>query len=223
MWGAGTRSGAEVSRTYYEVEERCRAGLALWPSHTKLQLHLAIALVSRISYSDFDAAVKRLTEATRLFQAVLHDFADDEVLGHWATLLFYRARMMHPEETGRLIADTIQRLESSPASPGSAARLLAWGNLFWTQAKLATGEESMRLMLQAKEKLMQSEERQPMLAAYHLACLCGEMGDAEECRIWLEKSQEPGISVAAADLARTEEFESVRDCDWFREILAKSS
>ena len=80
----------------------------------------------------------------------------------------------------------------------------------------------MRFLSQAKEKLIQSEERQPMLAAYNLACLCAEMGAAEECRAWLEKSQEPGINVAADDLARTEEFASVRDSDWFREILAKS-
>jgi tetratricopeptide (TPR) repeat protein len=223
MWGAGTSSGADVSRMYYEAEERCRSGLALWPSNTKLKLHLAVALTSRISYSEFDAAVQRLTEATKLFQEVLYDLADDEVLGQWSDLLFYRARMMHPEETSRLIEDTIQRLEASPASPGSAARLLAWGNLFWTQAKLVTGEESMRFLRQAKEKLIQSEERQPMLAAYRLACLCSEMGDVEECRAWLEKSQEPGITVAADDLARTEEFAAVRDTDWFREILAKSS
>jgi len=91
-----------------------------------------------------------------------------------------------------------------------------------TQAKLTTGEESMGFLRQAKEKLIQCEERQPMLAAYHLACLCGEMGAIEECRSWLDVSQEPGITIAADDLARAEEFAAVRDCDWFREILVKS-
>ena len=109
---------------------------------------------------------------------------------------------MPGEVTSRLIADTIQRLEVSAANPGSATRLLAWGNLFWAQAKIAVGEESARFMRQAKEKLIASEERQPMLAAYHLACLCGEMGEIEECRSWLEVSQEPGITIAADDLAR---------------------
>src|SRR5262249_11580279 len=137
-------------------------------------------------------------------------------------LLRCRAAMMHPEETTRLVADTIQRLGASPASPGSAARLRAWGDLFWTQAKLTTGEESMRFLHQAKEKLIQCEERQPMLAAFHLARLCSEMGATEECRSWLEKSQEPGITIAADDLARMEEFASVRDTDWFRERQAKS-
>jgi tetratricopeptide (TPR) repeat protein len=222
MWGAGTRSGADVSRKYYEAEELCRSGLTLWPSNTKLQLHLAIALVSRIRFSEYDSALKALTEATRLFQAILHDFADDDVLSHWSTLLYFRARLMPGEITSRLIADTIQRLEVSAANPGSATRLLAWGNLFWAQAKIAVGEESARFMRQAKEKLIASEERQPMLAAYHLACLCGEMGAIEECRSWLEVSQEPGITIAADDLARAEEFAAVRDCDWFRELLVNS-
>ena len=82
------------------------------------------------------------------------------------------------------------------------------------------GQESARLLREAKAKLLESEARVPRSAAYSLACFCAQTGETEECQRWLRVSGEPGRDFSPDLLRAEEDFAPVRECEWFREILA---
>jgi hypothetical protein len=78
----------------------------------------------------------------------------------------------------------------------------------------------MRLFQEAKSKLLKAEALAPGSAAYCLAGLCARAAEFDECRRWLEASGEPGITISRDAMKAEEAFARIRDCDWFRRLLA---
>jgi hypothetical protein len=86
---------------------------------------------------------------------------------------------------------------------------------------VAQGAQAETLFRAAGEKFLASEPRLPEASAYNLACVAARLGNLDECRSWLEKSREPGIITSRDRMARDPDLASVRECDWFRELIAK--
>jgi len=93
--------------------------------------------------------------------------------------------------------------------------------VLFAQARATEGPEATKLLEAAKEKYRDAESRAPGSAAYNLACVAARLGNLDECRSWIVKSREPGIRVSPDRMARDPDLASVRECDWFRELVAK--
>ena len=94
-----------------------------------------------------------------------------------------------------------------------------WGDALSGQGKQKTGDEAESLFSQATEKLLKVEEIRPGSSAYSLACIAALRGDSAEARKWLEKSHELGDLPDARHLLEDTDLLSLRDEDWFQELL----
>jgi hypothetical protein len=110
---------------------------------------------------------------------------------------------------------------ASKAGAERAAFVAGWGVVHWARAKTLHGDESRQFFQRAKDELMEDAALGPGPSAYNIACICAELGEIQECRRWLEQSQEPGGCVSRDQMDTERELEHVREFEWFRELLAK--
>ena len=222
IWLASIANRAQAERLFEEAAEKLSLGLTVRPADESLSVRLAAVLGYRARLLGGETARQMMQQAGELLEGVLKRSPEDwEALTRWVGFLSYRARFMPGEETARMAADGVRRIEAAAqAGANPDAILSGWGSALWTLARCVGGEESARLLGEAKAKFLVSEARVPLSTAYLLACLCGETGDAEECRRWLLASGEPGRNVGPDLLEAEEDFAAVRDTEWFRQILA---
>jgi tetratricopeptide (TPR) repeat protein len=226
LLGLGIRtSGLERDRLYTLAEAKLSAALALAPSDKKLIINLGNTLARRARLQDGEGA-HRLLRSAREFalRALQEDPLYEHGLNGLAHILYDRTKRFPGAETNRLLADGVSRLENAAQTGADPDALLgSWGIIFWAQGRSTVGEESVRLLRRAKQKLLLAESREPRSNAYNLGRLCAELGELSECRHWLEQSGEPGILVSREEMAAEAEFESVLNEEWFRQDLFKLS
>jgi hypothetical protein len=219
---ANREPDSEADKLYARIEERCRMGIAAHPVDESLVCILANTLIQRAEMRPAEAGNEFLAQAGRLVETALQAHPEHEgLLSAWARVLNFRTLRMPGDETNRLIDAAVRQLnaaQQSGAAPGSM--LWRWGVLLWTQARRSEGPDSIQLLEEAKRKFLELESRSPRSVAYNLACVCALLGDREGCRHWLQHSLEPGILVSSDWMARDPALASVRDCDWFRQMLA---
>jgi hypothetical protein len=221
-WRASIANRPEADRLFAEAEEKLSLGLSVRPGDESLSTGLAAVLGYRARLAGGEAVQQTLQRAGELLEAVLDaNPANYEALNRWAGFLSCRARFMPGEETARMVSDGVRRFEAAAQNGADPDAILrGWGTALWALSRCVDGEESARLTREAKAKFLESETRVPRSAAFHLACLCGQTGDLEECRHWLEASGEPGRDIGPDLLEAEEEFAAVRECEWFRQVLA---
>ena len=98
-----------------------------------------------------------------------------------------------------------------------------WGNVLFDWAKMKAGAEAATLRAEAEARLDAAERLAEGTEAYNLACLCALGGRPSECRSWLEKGLELRTLPNADEVSEDDDFASVRELDWFREILKQLS
>jgi len=194
------------------AEETYRRAAALArgePSHT---INLALALLSRARLKDGEERRQLILRASdcvldaRLKRAVKPWTG----LVMWAHVLFSRTKYMPGEETEKLLAEAEEMFQASLHAGADRAELIeGWGVLHWARGDLH----------RAKEELLEDAAHGGGPAAYNVACLCARLGEIDECRLWLERSREPGFCMSRDQMATERELENVRGCEWFQAIL----
>jgi hypothetical protein len=164
-----------------------------------------------------------LEKASQLVETALREHpAYYLLLSIWGDILLIRAERMPGAETGRLIEEAARRFEDAAPKANVLSTILnGRAALLFAQALGAEGPERVRLLEEARKQYLETESQRPGRGAYSLACISARLGEPEQCRQWLEKSREPGIRISAQGMARDPALSSVRDCDWFRQLLAK--
>ena len=71
----------------------------------------------------------------------------------------------------------------------------------------------------ARESLLTAQELSAKAAAYNLGCECALAGDLDECRGWLQISKEAGHLPPREQLLEDPDLASVRQEEWFDELL----
>lgn len=223
VWRAVAASNAEAEGMCAEAAEKLTLGLSVRPAGEFLSMSLAVALGYRARLLGGEAARPLILRAGELLEGVLNgNPANYQALEKWASLSHVRARLMPGEETTRMAAAGVRRFETAARNGADPDAILrGWGTALWALAKCVDGEESARLLAEAKAKLLEAETRVPESAAYPLAGICAQTGEAEECRRWLRASGEPGGSISLDWVETEEDLAPVRECEWFRQLLAE--
>ena len=158
-----------------------------------LPLPLPADLIDLAAWAYFGAGTKRLTEAKTKSGA----------------------------EADRLLTEAGEKYRQALAlKPDDHQALTNWGTALYDQARTRTGAEADRLLTEAGEKCRKAEELKPGSGAYNLACVAGLRGKEEECRHWLGECRRHGKLPKRSHLETDSDLDSVRDKDWFKDILA---
>jgi len=216
----GTRtSPGEAEGIFASAENRFKEVLAITPNDHDAMSSLANVLCRRARLHQGDVARAMVVEAGEWLDKALElKPGDPRALSMWAWVLYARTKVMPCEETSRMLADAAQRFAAAGSENAGFMRQ-ALGVLLWARSRCAHGPEIRRLLADAKAELLEAELHDSESAAYNLACVCAQLGEAAACRKWLEKSREPGILVSCEQMASEEELAAVRDCDWFRKLV----
>ena len=226
------KSGAEADGIYAEADEKYSAALALRPDDLPLASHLVRLLYHRGERNGGEAERQCIIRACDLAERIVEQNPVEigrrahpsyyQLLSAWSSVLYLRTERMPGEETRRLVTEAVRRLEEAArAGADSGVIALGWGSLLFAQARAAEGPEAVALFKAAGEKFLESELRAPGAGAYNLACVAARLGNLDECRSWIMKSRQSGARINWEWTARDPDLAGVRECDWFRELVAK--
>lgn len=162
------------------------------------------------AYEKFEAALKLLSE-------------EPSIYFNWAIALSDQAVTKEGEESDRLFQAAYDKYKAALDIEQSDGEVWHnWGVALMDQAEIKGGEDSRRLLGEAREKLMQADELASEYSAYVLAALSLIEGNEDEAREWLEESLDKGDLAEITDRDYMESdplFESVKDTEWFKDIL----
>lgn len=111
--------------------------------------------------------------------------------------------------------------QSIEIKPDNALALSNWGGCLVEQAKQENNDERKQLLHEAIALFKRAETIQPGRGSYNLACVHALLEDFDECHIWLDKALELGKLPPCDHLREDKDLDSVRDQEWFKEILRK--
>lgn len=209
-----------------QATDICSATLAIKPGDVFSLGTLGHVLARRARLHQGEERNQLIQRASELLENALLTRARHEcdLLSTWAYILFVRNKHMPGEVTDRLLAKAEQLFEEASKDGAERVALVAgWGVLHWARAKTLQGDESRQLLQRAKDELVEDAASGSGPSAYNVACICVELGEIEECRRWLEQSQEPGGYVSRDEMSAERELENVRTFEWFQALLVKET
>jgi tetratricopeptide (TPR) repeat protein len=228
LWGAALERRAprlrspEAERTRAEAEEMLSLALELNPNDPDTLAALASVLERRAWLKPPEVAGPLLARARHLAGKGLslrpHH---SHLLNVSAFVLYGQAHALPEEDLDRRLAEALDIFKSEYRTTPTASILTGWGTVLFAQADRTSGTDAERLLREAKGKYEAVLARDPTSSTYNLACVCARLGEFDECRRWLERSGEPGRLATREEVAADPELSAVRDCAWFRLLLAE--
>jgi hypothetical protein len=177
--------------------------------------------------SDLNLGRLRFEAAQSAFAAIAEypKFTKDELSNcylDWGNALLGLARQKSGDEADRLFKLADEKYEAAlRIKPDKHEALNNWGNTLGAQAKQKSGDEANGLFKLAREKLIESESLSPGSGTYNLACFSALQQQPEECRRWLFESLKHHAIPSKQHLLSDPDLESIRDLDWFKELLSQ--
>jgi hypothetical protein len=215
---------AEANRLFSEAGEKLSSALSVAPGDPDVMANLAFTLLRRAELDQGAPAHEFVARARELCEAAFEirpDFEYARIL--WARALGQQAKRFPGGEMVGVLAEAREYFKDTAVTAGvTSANLRGIALILLAQAIEAAGDESVRLLRQAKRKFIEAETLEPGTGAYRAACVCARLDEQAECRHWLEQSQEPGRFITGEEVAAEPHFRSVRDYEWFQELLASS-
>lgn len=105
--------------------------------------------------------------------------------------------------------------------PDFYAALRNWARSLLMQSKLHEGKQARRFLAQAYAKLEKANRLQPDSESYNFACASALLGDVDQCRKWLKDCERCGRLPSAQHLLTDADLESVRNMNWFTELVER--
>lgn len=220
---ARTKSNSEADRLFDLAGQKYDAALKIKPDRHEALYNWGNALADQAMTKSGSDADRLFDLAGQKYDAALKIKPDKHVaLNNWGVALDDQARAKPGPDADRLFDLARKKYDAALAiKPDFYEALNNWGISFCDQAKTKSGSDAEKLYERAVKKLMKCEEIQGGLATYNLACVEALRGNEDECRSWLFKSKESG-GLPDPDHLRTDtDFISVRDKQWFKDLLAE--
>ena len=177
---------------------------------------------------DADGFFVELTRKLDLFPPALLENPFTH-LAAWAHImlgsaLHAQAKQKQGEEADALFAQAGEKYAQALAiKPDKHEALNNWAVALCVHGALPhAGERAAELFALAKEKALAAEQVKPGAGAYNAACACARLGEVEECRHWLETCRNLGRLPSRKHMETDCDLASVRDTNWFHDILAKA-
>ena len=218
---AKRKTGEEANRLFAQAGEKYQAALEIKPDDHYALNNRGNVLSEQGKGKTGEEADRLFAQAVEKYQAALRIKPDKhEALSNWGAALSEQGKGKTGEEADRLFAQAGEKCQAAlEIKPDKHEAFNNWGNALIEQGKRKTGAEAESFFSKATEKLLKAEEIQPGSGAYNLACIAALKGDSAEARKWLEKSHELGDLPDARHLLEDTDLQSVRDEDWFQELL----
>jgi len=168
-----------------------------------------------------EEAAALYAEASNKFQAASEIRPGSSgALFNWGIALLHLSETKKAEEGDRLFALASQKIETGHSiEPNNYEAFNTWSMGLINQAKRKNGKEFERVLEQAREKALRAESISEGSGAYNLACVSALRGEGVEAQKWLEKAQEHGTLPDQEHLEKDSGLDSVREREWFRDIL----
>ena len=163
----------------------------------------------------------KLKKDEGLFQQSFEKFADavrikpdmHEALSNWGLALWELAKLKKDEE---LLRQAFEKCaEAVKIKPNNYEALTNWGGAL---SELAKFRQDDTLFEEAERILLKAQEVNPDIV-YNLACIKALRGQHQECRKLLEHCKSVGTLPSKDYLKEDSDLESVRDEEWFQELL----
>jgi tetratricopeptide (TPR) repeat protein len=220
---AKRKEGKEAEKLFAEAIAKCEKAVAIKPDYYNAYCNWGSALSGLAEHREGDEAERLLAEAFGKYEKAVAIKADfhDAYMG-WGAALLELAIRKKGEKAERLLAEAIGKNEKAVViKPDYYDAYDNWGVALLYLAGRKKGDERRTLLEKAKEKCLKAESIKRGAGAYNLACANCLLGDEGECKKWLKVGEEERTLPSREITMKDEDFESVRDKEWFKGIRWK--
>ena len=229
-WGLALRNwailkeGAEADRLFGEACDKYQAAVKIKPDYYNALSDWGVALSDWAKLKEGVEAERLFGEACDKYQSAVKIKPDyHEALSNWGAALQIWARRKRAAEAERLLGEACAKYRATVnIEPGYHVAFYNWALALLEWAKLKEGAEAQGLCREAKDRALAAERIKPGAGTYGAACASARLGEDDECRRWLEAGLEHGALQPRSVMERDPNLDSVRETDWFKEILEKA-
>ena len=105
--------------------------------------------------------------------------------------------------------------------PGDPPTLSNWAASLMLRATERSAEDSSRLLERAWHMCIAAESTRPGSAAYNLACISALRGRNDDCKHWLQTSQDYKLLPPREHLLRDKDLQGIHRSIWFQEFVSR--
>jgi hypothetical protein len=140
----------------------------------------------------------------------------------WGTALATIGRARNGAEGDAFFAQAYEHYKSV-ADDATASSLAHnnWSGFLLVQARRTAGVEKEKLLTESWTHASKTEELQPAMGAYNLACIAAERADWQTMSNWLRISARSPKLPAPAHTDSVTSFDPIRNEVWFQELLGE--
>jgi len=203
--------------------EKFKAAVELDSDNDSAYINWGNTLTSLADLKEGEESDQLCEEAYRkYFTAVRINPHDPLTRFCWAYTLANQAENKDGDEADTIFEQSYRLFEAAvQIDPEYYEALHNWALALLDQSQKKDGEQASHLRSQAIRKLEDAARLGSDLSMWVLAATYGELGDEAQCREWLLKYKAIGYLDKRDKiiLERRSDFESVRDKEWFKQLL----
>lgn len=201
--------------------KKLKLATGLRPAEFDPWYNLGNVLSAKAAAAGAQKAVQVLDEACDSYKRALTIRAGDfRALHNWGNALQTLGQLIGGDVGMERLKEAVERYQDAiDASPDCVECYGSGGAALILLARMNSGPEADRLLDQAEQWLMRSEELRPGNGCYNLACLKAIRGDAEGCREWLEKARKHRTLPTPAQILADPDLSNVRQEPWFAGLV----
>jgi len=217
---AKTKQGEPADRLFEQAYEKYRSAVKIKPDMHEALYNWGLALSAQAKTKQGAPADRLFKQACEKYRSALKIKPDDhEAFYNWGVALSDQAETKQGEPADRLFGQACEKYRSAlKIKPDKHEAFNNWGAALISQAKTRQGERRRELLGEAQTHLLAGERLKEGSCAFNLACIAALLGQADDCRRWLQVRLKQGK--LTAKLMKDSDLDSVRDLPWFKEVIA---
>jgi tetratricopeptide (TPR) repeat protein len=205
-----------------KVGASCKQMLRIRPGDSDVCRTWAASLAWRASLRTGHEANAFFQQACEKYKlALIHNPTSKEALLGWARALANHALTKEESEAETLWEQSNEKYRRTlEFEPDALPVLIEWSTWLYHQIRRREPGKKEELCNTVRAILERAENVKPGACAHNLACIAARRGREEEARKWLETGLERQ-TLCLEDVAKDEDLHSLREADWFQELLQK--
>lgn len=213
----------ECQHFYHEAALRLSVASEITPEHDYIWINWGITLSIHALYCPSSQAIPLLDKSLLMMDRAQELNPKSSVMyGHRSFALLHRSHYLIGEEKAKFLQDAASSAEQETVLyPESFTGWYYWAMVLLEYAVHSSGDQRTEYLASASEKIDRAEAAKEHSSTYVQAALAALQGDSAQCHAWLILSEENDNLNSKRYLRRDEAFASVRDEEWFCQILER--